>query len=824
MSRSRRIFAGVLLLVAGTSLQAQTSRALVLFKDGYSIEGKVVEKRDWFVDPASGAGFTIPAGGAVLYLDDDVRRITFTPSQIQEVIVRKQGDLPDLLTVVRYGSRQVGNYFLPGWQVQSFGNWNDRCERNVKVDTGRGILDMTQRLTYLSPKTMALISMGYKWDMFYFPEEVGTRAIRGLLVAHFAKQKDLTEPQRRHKIATFFYQAGWYEDADREYEALAGEFPNEKKDAEAKRESIRNVQADLFVKDILQAHQAGRTELVKEWLGRFERQDYASKVAPRNRLVVQDLRNKYDALEDKLVQARDLLEKLPELAATADRPFWTEVAAALQEELCVDTLPRLDTFLVYGANLLRDMKEGRRPSEGPERVLALAATGWLLGNTAAEPDVARAVRLWKTRKMVLDYQKTDGAFLRGQMLADFLKKNEVNVDVLARIIRQLPPPVPHDKLGTEMQKLEIGVGDSVDAGSYLVQLPPGYRHNRPYPVLLALHGQRESAEQMMERIGEHAAKRGYILAAPLWGSRSGYTYQPSEHAIVLNTLRDLRRRFQVDSDRVFLFGWEIGGDFAYDVALAHPDQFAGLCMMNGTPRFYVQRCWTNAQYLPIYAIEGDMNGVGAKANRGMTKDLVRARYPCLYVEYKGRFSEWFSAEIPKMFDWIGRKQRMHPAKELGRYHTGGGSGEEFRTMRAGENRFYWLEIDEVNPRCLNDARRWVHRVLPAWVQASVAVGNELDVRGKVVVDPKTDQKKLATIVKGAKIWTQVNIRTNGVERLTLNVSPTMHDFDRPLLVRLNSTQIGNPRTIVPSAETLLEDFRRHGDRQRLVYAKIELRP
>jgi hypothetical protein len=58
-----------------------------------------------------------------------------------------------------------------------------------------------------------------------------------------------------------------------------------------------------------------------------------------------------------------------------------------------------------------------------------------------------------------------------------------------------------------------------------------------------------------------AAEIGYILAAPAWqpGGLNGnaYTYSERDHAGVLNTRRDLKRHFNVDEDRVFLFG--LGG-------------------------------------------------------------------------------------------------------------------------------------------------------------------------------------------------------------------------------------------------------------------------
>src|SRR5205814_535444 len=165
-------------------------------------------------------------------------------------------------------------------------------------------------------------------------------------------------------------------------------------------------------------------------------------------------------------------------------------------------------------------------------------------------------------------------------------------------------------------------------GSYVVQLPPEYHPLRSYPVVLLLSSGREKAEEMLSRFTPEAAKRGLILAAPL---REGNTviktrHQPREkdQVMVINTLRDLRRRFQIDSDRVFLFGWEDGADLAFDVSLGHPDLFAGVVPMCGTIPVLTRRYyWTNAQYLPFYIIEGERNGNHPKVMRELFKDWTR---------------------------------------------------------------------------------------------------------------------------------------------------------------------------------------------------------
>ena len=62
-------------------------------------------------------------------------------------------------------------------------------------------------------------------------------------------------------------------------------------------------------------------------------------------------------------------------------------------------------------------------------------------------------------------------------------------------------------------------------------------------------------------------------------------------------IRDLRRRFNMDSDRVYLYGWEQGGLMAYDVGLSHPDQFAGVLPQNAGPNYFPLRYWLQAIYL-----------------------------------------------------------------------------------------------------------------------------------------------------------------------------------------------------------------------------------
>src|SRR5947209_7302175 len=86
--------------VMATTANAQFRKeAVIVFKDGFFLTGKVIEKRDFILDP-SGQSFTIPLSGALIHLDDFARRMYFIPGQLQEVIDKKEVNR-DLLNLKR---------------------------------------------------------------------------------------------------------------------------------------------------------------------------------------------------------------------------------------------------------------------------------------------------------------------------------------------------------------------------------------------------------------------------------------------------------------------------------------------------------------------------------------------------------------------------------------------------------------------------------------------------------------------------------------------------------------------------------------------------
>ena len=103
---------------------------------------------------------------------------------------------------------------------------------------------------------------------------------------------------------------------------------------------------------------------------------------------------------------------------------------------------------------------------------------------------------------------------------------------------------------------------------------------------------RPRAEAATDWLAAEAARRGYIVIAPEYnvpGQGKAYHYTAGEHAAVELSLRDARKRYSIDSDRVYLAGQLEGGNMAWDFGLAHPDLFAGVVAISGFPGKYVYK-------------------------------------------------------------------------------------------------------------------------------------------------------------------------------------------------------------------------------------------
>lgn len=283
----------------------------------------------------------------------------------------------------------------------------------------------------------------------------------------------------------------------------------------------------------------------------------------------------------------------------------------------------------------------------------------------------------------------------------------------------------------------------------------------------------------------HAMRNGYIVISPAW-SRPGqraYQYTPREHYAVLSALRHAMRRVSIDADKVFIVGHGDGATAAWDISLSHPDLWAGLISINGEPNKTIQFYYPNAEHIPMYFVMGELSGpeppmmrMGAVLDRYMD-----VRNDAMVVMFKGRGSESFYEEIPELFKWLNvptRGRKPTPRKF------------EAKTMRSGDQAFWWLELGPLNSAVDMNPILWnqEERIVAGNVSGSVGGGNSLRFFGPSV-------------------------------EYTIWLSPEM-GIDLGQSVRFSSTS--KRFEFDGGLETILEDTRQRADRKRPFWAKVRL--
>jgi pimeloyl-ACP methyl ester carboxylesterase len=262
----------------------------------------------------------------------------------------------------------------------------------------------------------------------------------------------------------------------------------------------------------------------------------------------------------------------------------------------------------------------------------------------------------------------------------------------------------------------------------------------------------------------------------------GYDYNPAAHQVLVDSLRDARHRFNIDSDRVFLTGHGMGGDAAWDMGLAHPHLFAGVMPINGAIDRHAKYYVDNARLLPVYLVAGELDADLVLRNANPLMSMMQQRYDLIYAEYAGAGPDPFFSEIHSLFDWMTRQTRPPPSKQI-----------SVKTLRESDNRFYWLECTGFPDQLKGidwsrEKQRAVH-ALP--VSATITPGNTL------------------RISAGAAHY-----------RLWLARGEGLVDFERKLKVEINGRVRWND-FLKPDVGAMLEHVRITGDRQQLYWAVLE---
>ena len=154
-----------------------------------------------------------------------------------------------------------------------------------------------------------------------------------------------------------------------------------------------------------------------------------------------------------------------------------------------------------------------------------------------------------------------------------------------------------------------------------------------------------------------------ILISPeyIYGHKWGYKASSEEHRAIADIMIDAGKRWNIDSDRIYLYGHSQGGHATFTIGATQSEHFAGIVPVIGTTIFRSSR--NNLRDIPVYNIGGSEDGNTPDITHKALPQISQWNAPFIYVEYTGRGHESFTEEWPRLAGWLSQQQRVsHPEK------------------------------------------------------------------------------------------------------------------------------------------------------------------
>lgn len=239
---------------------------------------------------------------------------------------------------------------------------------------------------------------------------------------------------------------------------------------------------------------------------------------------------------------------------------------------------------------------------------------------------------------------------------------------------------------------------------YGLYLPPNIDASRQYPLVISLHGAGSNHRLNLRRVfgksnaeGENDVEASryfpkwedvdFIVASPF--ARGTMGYQGVAEKDVLDVLADVKRRFPIDENRVYLTGLSMGGGGTLWLGLTRPDVWAAIAPVCPAPPEGTKALAPNALNVPVRILQGGADPVvRPEGVRAWVEDLKVLGTNVQYDEYPGVGHEsWVPAYADgQIFEWFAQFERT-PSPDRVR----------FVSDRYQYNSAYWVQLDALTP-------------------------------------------------------------------------------------------------------------------------------
>lgn len=251
---------------------------------------------------------------------------------------------------------------------------------------------------------------------------------------------------------------------------------------------------------------------------------------------------------------------------------------------------------------------------------------------------------------------------------------------------------------------------------YAIYIPKNFDESKKYPLVVFLHGAWSNHRLGLRRAFGQGNSQGldfikpgnvpvetdlestryfprlkdvnYIVAAPYARGTAGYQGIPEQD--VYEMLDDIKSRFLIDEDRIYLTGLSMGGGGTIWLGLTRPDIWAAIAPVCPAPPDESVELAANVINMPVHLFIGDKDFLYKTAQDWKAK--FEANSPRFnYVEYPGvGHNSWeYAYKDGFIFDWFSQFSRDLFPQQV-----------KFSTKWFKYDKAYWVKFDNLTPGIL----------------------------------------------------------------------------------------------------------------------------
>jgi poly(3-hydroxybutyrate) depolymerase len=363
---------------------------------------------------------------------------------------------------------------------------------------------------------------------------------------------------------------------------------------------------------------------------------------------------------------------------------------------------------------------------------------------------------------------------------------------------------------TKTGRVEMPTRDHGLALDNVLEVPADYDPARVWPLRVSLHGGvgREApgpGDPPARPLSNRIPSDGELVLHPRAWAQSQW-WNPGQVDNIAHLLDRIKHDYNVDESRTYITGISDGGTGVYFLAMRAATPWAACMPLNGHPLVIAnpetgadgQLYSGNLVNCPIHAVNGGKDPLYPAAS--VEPLIAMFRKANVIVDWDvypdaGHDVSWWPQERPKYEAYLARHPRVA--------HPDSVSWETERTDRY--NRFRWIVIDRLGKRGSDVALQDVNSYSPVPIMERQLFNHD----------------KPSGRVDAVRKGNDFELRTRGVQQVTLLLSPDAVDFARPVRVTVNG-KVAHDAAVKPDVATLLAWAARDHDRTMLYGAELHV--